>query len=262
MVRDAPCPCPSSGGSWLSSGAARRRSTGAPRRPPAEPPSRAAGTVRGGARVGRVTALGLDDGLKGPVPIPLVVGLARGLPLDVGDVGLDLGEGGVAALAPVLQGGDDAGHRPGLDVPQRCDRGHLDDGAEGVQLGVEEAGVDGRDDEVLDLAGRGQAEVLLQGVVGEVLPVAAECEEGELAELEPLAVVEVREVRGREVCGVEAVAEDLELGEVWLVLGGVCEGLDGGAGEEVGKDVGALGRCRVCDEVCGCLWRVCGLGEG
>lgn len=195
MVRNppCPCPCPSSSGSWLSSGAASRRSeTSAPRRSPAEPPSRAASSGRGGARgsrVRRITALGLDDGLEGPVPLPLVAGLARGLPLDVGDVGLDLGERGVAALTPVLQGGDDAGHRPGLDVPQRRDGGHLDDGAEGVQLGVEEARVDGGDDQVLDLAERGQAEVLLQGVVGEVPPVAAKGEEGELAELEPLAVV-------------------------------------------------------------------------
>lgn len=104
--------------------------------------------------------------------------------------------------------------------------------------------------------------MLLQGMIGEVLLVAAEGEEGELAELERLTVVQVREVRGRDVCGVEAVAEDLELGEVGLVLWGVGEGLDGWAGKEVGEDIGALGRCGVCDEVCSCLWRVRGLGEG
>lgn len=44
--------------------------------------------------------------------------------------------------------------------------------------------------------------MLLQGRVGQVLLVAAEGEEGELAELELLAVVELGEVRGRRVCGV------------------------------------------------------------
>lgn len=262
MVRTGPRPGPTPGGCLSPSsagGAASSPQAGAPGRAPAEPPPRPAGPVRGrapGCRVRGVAGLGLDDGLEGPVPLPLVVCLARGLLPDVGDVGLDLGEGGVAALAPVVQGGDDAGDGGGLDVAQGRDGGDLDDGAEGVQLGVEEAGVDGGDDEVLDLAGRGQAQVLLQGLVGEVVPVAAEGEEGELAELERLAVGQVWEVRGGEVCGVEAVAEDLELGEVGLVLWGVGEGLDGGAGEEVGEDVGALGRCGVCDEVCGSLWRV------
>ena len=265
MIRAPPCTSPSPGG-CLSSGATVSRSqSGAPPSPTAEPPPGTTGSVRGdapGRGVRGVTALRVDDGLECPVPFPLVVCLARGLPPDVGDVGLDLGEGGVAALAPVLQGGDDAGYRARLDVPQGRDRGHLDDGAEGVQLGVEQPGVDGGDDQVLDVAGRGEAEVLLQGVVGEAPPVAAEGEEGELAELEALAVVQVWEVRGGQVCGVEAVAEDVELGEVGLVLGGAGEGLDGGAGEEVGEDVGALCRGGVCDEVCGSLWRVGGLCEG
>lgn len=253
------CPAASSGAGSRSQAGARRGTT-------AQPPAgtSAGAAVRGDApcrRVGGVSALGLDDGLECPVPLPLVVGLAGGPPLYVGDAGLDLGEGGVAALGPVLQGGDDAGDGARLDVPQGRDGGDLDDGAEGVQLGVEEAGVDGGDDEVLDLAGGGEAEVLLQGRVGQVLLVAAEGEEGELAELEPLAVVEVGQVRGRGVGGVEAVAEELELGEVGLVLWGAGEGLDGGADEELREDVGALGRGRVRDEVGGCLGRVGGLGE-
>lgn len=244
---------------------ARSSQAGAPRSAAAQPPAGTTRAVGGDAparRVRWVAGLGLDDGLEGPVPLPLVVCLARGLPLDVRDVGLDLGQRGIAALAPVLQGGDDAGHGRRLDVPQWRNRGDLDDGAERVQLGIEEARVNGGDDEVLDLAGRGEAEVLLQGRVGQVLLVAAEGEEGELAELEPLAVVEVGEVRRRRVRGVEAVAEELELGEVGLVLGGAGEALDGRAGEELCEDVGA--RCRRCvrDEVCGCLGRVGGLGEG
>lgn len=245
--------------------AASSSQAGAPRRAATEPPAATAPAVCGDAparRVRGVAGLGLDDDLEGPIPLPLVVRLARGLPLDVGDVCLDLGQRGVAPLAPVVQGGDDAGDGAGLDVAQGRHRGHLDDRSEGVQLGVEKARVDGGDDEVLDLAGRGEAEVLLQGRVGEVLLVAAEGEQGQLAELERLAVVEVGQVRGRRVRGVEPVAEELELGEVGLVLGGAGEALDGGAGEELGEDVGALGRRGVRDEVCGCLGRVGRLGQG
>ena len=103
--------------------------------------------------------------------------------------------------------------------------------------------------------------MLLQGAVGQVSLVAAEGEEGELAQLEGLTVVQGGEVRVRLVFGVEAVAEDLELAEKGFVVLVVGEAPDAGAGEEVGEDVGALGRCRVCDEVCGCLGRVGGFGE-
>lgn len=212
----------------------------------AEPSSRAPSTPRRAALaragdVAGVLALGLDHGLEGPVPVPLVGGGPGGLLLDAGDGGLDLGEGGVTPRRPPLQRGDDGGHGGGLDVPQGRDGRDLDDAAQGVQPRAQQAGVDGGDDDVLDLARGGEAEVPLQGGVRQVVLVPAEGQEGELAELERLGVVEGGEVGGGLVVGVEAVAEDLEVGEVGCVLRRVGKGLYLWRDEEVCEDVGGRG---------------------
>lgn len=106
---------------------------------------------------------------------------------------------------------------------------------------MQEPGVDGGDDRVLDLPRGREAEVALQRGVRQVVLVPAEGQEGELAELELLGVVEGGEVRGGLVVGVEAMAEDLELGEMGCVLGRVGEGLYLWRDEEVCEDVGGWG---------------------
>lgn len=50
-----------------------------------------------------------------------------------------------------------------------------------IELCGDETCVDGADDEVLDGAGVGEAEGLLQRGVGEVVRVPDECEQGELS---------------------------------------------------------------------------------
>jgi len=91
-----------------------------------------------------------------------------------------------------------------------------------VELGRQEAGVDGRDDELLELLGVGQVEGGEEGGVaedgggrvGRAVGRAREGEERQLAELALLGVVEGGQVGGLARRGPGAVAEDLEEGEV------------------------------------------------
>lgn len=142
----------------------------------------------------------------------------------------------------------------------------MDGAVAGVELGVDEAGVDGAHDEVLDGAGAGEAEAPLERGVGEVARVAGEGEEGELAELEGLGLVEGREVPagggGGGVLRVGAVGEDLEETEVRGVVGRPREGLDLRRLEKLGEDVGVGVRCRLGHEVGGGAGRRCGFREG
>lgn len=108
----------------------------------------------------------------------------------------------------------------------------------GVEGGVQQAGVDCGDDEVLEGAGRAEAEGGLQGRVRQVGAVAREGQEGELAELEGLGVVERGEVRRRAVDSVGAVGEELKEGEVGEELWAAGESLDLGRREELGKEEG------------------------
>lgn len=95
--------------------------------------------------------------------------------------------------------------------------------ARGVEARREHAGVDGGDNDVFELAGRGEAEVGEQMGVGQLGLVARESEEGELAEFEGLGVVQFGEAGGREVVGVEAMGEEGEVsvpGAVDRIFGG------------------------------------------
>lgn len=175
---------------------------------------------------------------------------------NAGDGALELGEGGVAAGAPLLQGRHQAAHGGGRDVPQGRDGADLDLLADGVQLGGQQAGVDGRDDDVLELARRRQAELGRQVGVGEPGLVAGEGQEGQLAELELLGRVQGREAGGLlllllVVRGVEAVGKELEVGVVGGEVGVVGQGGDGGGVEELGEDEGVGGGGGALDEV-GC----------
>lgn len=128
--------------------------------------------------------------------------------------------------------------------------------ADGVQLGGQQAGVDGRDDDVLELPRRRQAELGRQVGVGEPGLVAGEGQEGQLAELELLGRVQGREAGGLLlllllVRGVEAVGKELEVGVVGGEVGVVGQGGDGGGVEELGEDEGVGGGGGALDEV-GC----------
>lgn len=93
-----------------------------------------------------------------------------------------------------MQGADHGGDGTRGEVSQGGEGVDLDGLAVGVEGGVEQAGVDGRDDEVLEGAGRREVEGGLEGSVGQVRSVAGEVQEGELAELECLGVVELRQL--------------------------------------------------------------------
>jgi hypothetical protein len=121
----------------------------------------------------------------------------------------------------------------------------------GVERGVEQAGVDGGYDEVLELARVLELQLLAERVVREVGTRAGQREQGQLAELELLGGVQVGEAGGCAVLGVGPVAEDFEQGKV---RGQVCggESLDVWCGEELGEDECVRGRGCPGDEVGGC----------
>lgn len=81
-----------------------------------------------------------------------------------------------------------------------------------------------------------------------------EGQEGELAELEMLSIVQLGEAGGRRVRGVGAMAEYLEEGQVRRELVGRRESLDLGRLQQLGEDVGVRCRGRACDQVSSGTW--------
>lgn len=84
---------------------------------------------------------------------------------DGGDLGLEVGEGVGAAAGPVAQLAEDGGDAVRGQVAQRGDGGHVHGLAAGVELGAQQVGVHGADDEVLDGARVGQAQRRPQSAV-------------------------------------------------------------------------------------------------
>lgn len=160
---------------------------------------------------------------------------------DACDLGFEVAEGRFAAAGPGAEGGDHGRDGAGGKIAEGGEGVHLDDLTVGVEGRVEEAGVDCGDDEVFQGAGGGEAEGGLEGCVGQVRAVAGQGQEGELAELEGLGIVELGQAprcRGGLVGGVGAVGEELEEAEVRFEVGGLGEGLDLRGLEELCEEEG------------------------
>lgn len=136
--------------------------------------------------------------------------------------------------------------------------------ARGVETCGKHTSVDSGDDDVFELAGRGEAEVGQEAGVGELSLVAREGKEGQLAEFEGLGVVEFGKIGGCDVGGVETVGEDGKVGmpgAVSRVLrGGECS--YGGTIQKRSEDVGAGSLGGTVDKVSCCTGRSRRFGEG
>lgn len=113
---------------------------------------------RGGLLVGRAagpaaaTQFLLDQAGGACVLLGLGGGAAAGVGADLFHLGLEVGESGVAACGPGLQAREETGDGARGNVPQSSDAVDLEDLALRVEDGLDEAGVDGGYDEVLELA--------------------------------------------------------------------------------------------------------------
>ncbi len=134
---------------------------------------------------------------------------------------LDVLEDAGAAVRPAAQGGAHLRHVVGAQVPQGRHTGDLHALPGRVELGVDEARVDGRGDERLELPRRVEPQALAELPVGEVLAAARgrERQQAQLPQLEALGIAEWWQVGRRLVRLVVAVGEDAQQGQVRLQLG-------------------------------------------
>lgn len=209
--------------------------------------------------------LGLSEPHRLLDPRFLVVVAGGGGGLDARDLRVQVLEGRAAAARPQAQRAEHRRGRARGQVPQGRDRGDVHGAVARVELRVHQARVDGAHDQVFDGAGPREVEALLERGVGQVARVAGEREEGELAELQGLGLVEGREARRRDSGGVVrvgAVGEDLEELEVRRVVGRAREGLDLRRLQKLGEDVGVGVRRGLGHEVGCCAGRRCGFRQG
>jgi hypothetical protein len=186
---------------------------------------------------------------------------------DAGGAGIEVGEGVGTLGGPKSESGDEVWDGAGSEITQRGDAGDLDGLAGRVEGGVDEPGVDGGDDEVLELAGRAKAQVLLQGGVGEVGTVTGESQEGKLTKLEGLGVAEGRQpgliIGGGGAVGAPgSVGEDLQQPVVRGELGAIGQGGDRRRLQQLGEDECVGGRGGSRDEVGGGARRGGRFGKG
>lgn len=124
------------------------------------------------------------------LPPPLRLPLRRPLP-HARNLGVEILQRVVAAGGPGAQLGVQGGHAAGGEVAQRGDGGDGDARGGGVERAGDEVRVDGRDEQVLEGARRGDVEGLAEVGVGEVRGGrGGEGEEGEELELGGLGVGE------------------------------------------------------------------------